>query len=179
MMYLFLIWNLMVGMKKVFIFSLSIVNTVNIFCWLIDVNALLPCLFLTVSMLFFKLKKMSSKEISDDDIVDSNTLFEIAIDVFYLSKHRNAENDFDRNKNRYFHRLWDFIVKFKRKNTLKCLIKRFLILSRYTCFVSLEKIIFLKVNFCSTMEFTLIGSGWLVPICRNVETTSILSWLKI
>ena len=52
---------------------------------------------------------MSSKEISDDDIVDSNTFFEIAIDVFYLSKHRNAENDFDRNKNRYFHRLWDFL----------------------------------------------------------------------
>ena len=52
---------------------------------------------------------------SDNDIVDSDTLFEIAIDVFYLSKYRNAEDDFDRNKNRYYHRLWNFILKLKRK----------------------------------------------------------------
>ena len=50
----------------------------------------------------------------DDDIVDSDILFEIAIDVFYFYKYRDVGGD--RYKNRYFHRLWDFILKFKRKH---------------------------------------------------------------
>ena len=106
---------MMVSMKKMFVFDLSIVNTVNIFCCLIDVNWLLACLFLTVSILFFRLKKMSSKEISDDDIVDSNTLFEIAIIVFICLNTKIQIVILIETKNRYFRRLWDFIVKLKRK----------------------------------------------------------------
>ena len=41
---------------------------------------------------------MSSKERSDDDIVDRTSLSEIATDVFYLSKYRNIEGDFDKKK---------------------------------------------------------------------------------
>ena len=48
---------------------------------------------------------MSSKEISDDDIVDSNTLFEIAIIVFICLNTEIQIVILIETKNRYFRRL--------------------------------------------------------------------------
>ena len=56
-----------------------------------------------------------SKIKSDDGTVDISSLFEMAIGVFYLSMHRYATDDFDKKKNDYHHKLWEFVLKVKKK----------------------------------------------------------------
>ena len=111
-----------------------------------------------------------SKELSYED----HSLFELAIDVFYLSQYRKLDGFFDQ-KSKYIFCRYEFIRKFRMKYPQMSDEKIFNFMSIYLLYEPAENN-YGKSNFL--FDFLLTDFAGLVLICKKQVTTTMLGSLK-